>query len=592
MKTTSPSVTYTISIEKTHAHLFEVRCEIANPKLRSQKVSLPAWIPGSYLVRDFAKNIVQISAFEGSKKLEISKIDKDSWHITGAQKNLTVCYEVYAHDKSVRAAFLDDTRAFFNGTSLFLKVEGKEQQNHRVLVTPSKQAIEQEWRIATSMKQLNPRHRGWGQYESNNYEDLIEHPFEIGAFVQKTFEVKGVRHELVIAGCPDVDITRISTDLQRVTAEHIRFWGAMPANRFLFLVNAVNDGYGGLEHTHSTALICSRDDLPRKNRKTNETKYQQFLGLCSHEYFHLWNVKRLKPAAFIPYKLNTETHTELLWAFEGITSYYDDLILLRAGLIDFQTYLGLLAKTISSVQRTPGRKKQSVAESSFDAWTKFYKQDENAPNAIVSYYTKGSLVALCLDLYLRKHTENKCSLDLLMRELWKKYGSKNSGLLDQSIQKTAEEISGLRLNNFFKKYVRGVDELPLSDLLEFAGIKLNFGYRRDNGDMGGFIQPEDFARGNTPSFNDIGIRLHSNSGRAKISNVLEKSSGQLAGLSPGDEIVAVDFKQVSSRDLQTTIDQHEVGNLLMLHVFRDQQLIELKLKLTKPVKDTAFLTIV
>ena len=414
-------VLYTIQAVQPAAHLFEVSLRLAEPDPAGQVFSLPAWIPGSYMIREFARNIVSLSAEAGGKAVPATKLDKHSWRLpAGIQGPVTLRYTVYAWDLSVRSAHLDQTHGFFNGTSVFLAAHGHEDAPHRVNIRPPKGLEDARWRVATSLPEAvgekgAAERYGFGLYRADSYDDLIDHPVEMGTFTLGEFEACGVPHAVAITGRHDCDMGRLLADLKPVCERQIRLFGEpAPMSRYVFLTTAVGDGYGGLEHRASTALLCSRADLPHVGMDEATDGYRQFLGLCSHEYFHTWNVKRIKPAAFVPYRLAEESYTRLLWAFEGFTSYYDDLMLVRSQRIGLDDYLGLLAKTITQVHKGSGRHKQSVAESSFEAWTKYYRQDENSPNAIVSYYTKGALVALLLDLRLRAESHGARSLDTLM----------------------------------------------------------------------------------------------------------------------------------------------------------------------------------
>jgi predicted metalloprotease with PDZ domain len=402
-------IRYAIRPLNPEAHTFTVSCTVPDPDPAGQCLALPAWIPGSYLIRDFARHIVTIRAECGGKPWRLTKIDKHTWRAPACPDGeaLSVHCEIYAWDLSVRGAHLDQSHGFFNGTSVFLRVIGHEEAPCQVDIEAPPGPQYADWRIATA---LQPAHaepggakaHGFGVYQAANYDELIDHPVEMGLFTLASFSACGVDHEIAISGRHDADIERIAADLARICAWQIRFFGEpAPMSRYVFLVTAVGEGYGGLEHRASTALLCSRDDLPYPGMGKISEGYRKFLGLCSHEYFHTWNVKRIKPAEFIPYDLDRENFTTLLWFFEGFTSYYDDLALLRSGSIKLADWLEITAKTISSVQRGPGRRLQTLAESSFDAWSKFYRPDENTPNAVVSYYAKGALVALALDLTLR-----------------------------------------------------------------------------------------------------------------------------------------------------------------------------------------------
>src|SRR5690606_22666560 len=358
-----------------------------------------------------------------------TKSDNHTWQIAPCTGPLQVDYVVYAWDLSVRGAHLDETHGFFNGTSVFLRVEGQEHEPCLLELAPPRGIVG--WKVYTSLPEARgyrgaARRHGFGLYRAPDYDALLDHPVEMGTPQVARFTAHGAEHELVFTGVvPNLDLARITEDTRRICEAQIAFFEPRAkrapfldsSDRYVFMTMVVGDGYGGLEHRASTALMASRRDLPVVGQSGQSDGYRTFLGLVSHEYFHTWNVKRIKPAAFAPYDLQQPDLTRLLWVFEGFTSYYDDLMLLRANTIDMPEYLRLLGKTITGVARAPGRHKQSVAESSFDTWTRFYKQDENSPNALVSYYTKGALVALGLDLLIRRDSAGTHSLDDVMRLL-------------------------------------------------------------------------------------------------------------------------------------------------------------------------------
>jgi predicted metalloprotease with PDZ domain len=576
-------------MEEAFSHLFNITCHVNVRGHEKLVVSLPSWIPGSYLIRDFAKNIVQIKAFCGGKELQMQKLDKDSWSVQTSGKPITVYYQIYARDLSVRTAFLDQFRAFFNGTSLFIRIHGSESKEHVVSISKPEWLDENKnWKVATSMPQSHLDQFGFGDYTSASYDALIDHPFEISDFLQSSFRVQGVRHDVVVVGCPHANIRKICNDLKLIVKTQIKFWGELPVDRYTFLINAVSDGYGGLEHSHSTALICSKLDLPTGTDENIDDNYLRFLGLCSHEYFHLWNVKRLKPEKFSPYDLTKENYTELLWAFEGITSYYDDLMLCRAGLIDANRYLNLLAKTITSVKKTRGNSKQTLAESSYYAWTKFYKQDESAINTIVSYYTKGSLAALSLDLHLRKKTKGRTSLDTVMRALWKKYGETGIGIPEDGIEAVAAEVSGLNLKIFFDQTIRSTQQLPLKKLLSHAGIELHFTAPQNALDSGGVINEPTNANVRKIK-HDLGFTYTDTPSGLRVKQVFDNSAAQRSGLAPQDMIVAFNRTRPSKNNVQRIVDLEKKNTSIPIHIFRDDVLHTLQFKIEPAQRDTAYL---
>jgi predicted metalloprotease with PDZ domain len=586
---TNNAIRYTIFPANPEGHLFGVTCIIDSPDPGGQQFSMPAWIPGSYLLREFARHVVRIRARSGRREVPIVKLDKNTWVAEPCAGPLSIEYEVYAFDLSVRGAYLDTVRGFFNGTCVFLRVHGAEERSHKVDIRSPRGSRYRNWRIATAMGRDGAKAYGFGKYVAANYDELIDHPVEMGEFSLTTFRAGGVPHDIVISGQHNADMKRLARDLKTLCETQIAFWGDAPMERYVFLVLAVGDGYGGLEHRASTSLITNRNDLPGPGTLASDENYRTFLGLCSHEYFHTWNVKRIKPESFTPYDLDRENYTKLLWAFEGITSYYDDLMLARSGLISRDAYLELLGKTITQVQRGAGRHKQSVAESSFDAWTKFYRQDENAPNAIVSYYSKGSLIALCLDLLIRQKTGGRKSLDNVMRILWKRYGRTGKGVPEDGVEQVAEQISGVKLGRFFKSAVHGTGELPLSRLLKEVGVDMKFRQAESMADRGGTAEGKGAPKASHGP--GLGIRTRTVGTDLKITHVLDGGSAQRAGLSSGDIVVAIDDLRVSGGNLEKLLSPRRPGEKIHLHVFRRDELLLLDVDLQAPPRDTCYLNL-
>ncbi|MBP6097132.1 MAG: M61 family metallopeptidase [Methyloversatilis sp.] len=570
------AVRYRITPVHPEAHLFEVEIDIAKPAAEGQRLSLPAWIPGSYMIREFARHIVRIEARDGIKAVPLVKLDKHTWQAAPCEGVLRVRYEVYAWDLSVRAAHLDTTHGFFNGSSVFLRVHGCEHTPCEVDIRPPAGRAYKEWRIATTLPEAGGRNgakrHGFGLYRAAKYDELIDHPVEMGGFALHEFKACGVPHEVAITGHHDIDAARLCEDLRRICEWQIRLFGEpAPFERYVFLVMAVGDGYGGLEHRSSTALLCSRNDLPAPGASEMSDAYRGFLGLCSHEYFHAWNIKRIKPAAFEPYDLTRENYTRLLWAFEGVTSYYDDLALVRSGVITQDDYLKLLAKTVTQVMRGGGRFKQSLADSSFDAWIKYYRQDENAPNAIVSYYAKGALVALALDLTLRSKTRGAVSLDDVMRRLWLDHGQTGVGVPEDGVRRVAEAVSGLKLKKFFSEATEGTDDLPLDDLLRAVGIDLSFD-----------------AANTAPV---LGVKTANEGDNVKLTQVLDHGAAQRAGLSAGDVLVALDNLRITAISLDSLLKRRQPGDEVKINAFRRDELMKFRVRLDAAPADQAKIAI-
>ncbi|WP_186426476.1 M61 family metallopeptidase [Cupriavidus metallidurans] len=577
-------IRYAIAPLHPEAHLFAVTVTVDVPDPAGQVFTLPAWIPGSYMIRDFARNIVRIRADAGDVAVPLTKLDKQSWQAAPLAADagpLVVSYEVYAWDLSVRAAHLDTTHGFFNGSSVFLRVVGQDDGPCSVDIHAPAGEAYADWRVATALPEARgpggARRYGFGRYQAADYDELIDHPVEMGTFALASFRACGVQHDVVFTGkVPQLDLQRVCRDLKKICEAQIKLFEPRSARapmldsnrRYVFMTMVTTDGYGGLEHRASTALMCARNDLPARGDSEASEGYRTFLGLCSHEYFHTWNVKRIKPAAFVPYQLESETYTPLLWLFEGFTSYYDDLVLVRTGLVTDQQYVEMLGKTWNGVLRGSGRTKQSVADSSFDAWTKYYRQDENAPNAIVSYYTKGSLVALALDLTIREKTRGRKSLDDIMRALWQRYGrdfyapgAAQRGVTEAEVYALFDDVTGLKLGTLLRALTEGTGEIGLVPLFRAFGVKAE-------------VQKPDGTAA-------LGIKTAKQDGWVRVSQVLDGGAGQKAGLSAGDLLAAVDGLRVAPGQLEKLLGRYRAGDRVELHVFRRDELQVLPVTLAR-----------
>jgi predicted metalloprotease with PDZ domain len=581
---------YRVALHSLQAHLFRITLTVPAPA-EQQLLRLPVWIPGSYLVREFAKHLQHLECRQGDRIRPLQQRDKASWAVD-CQPGvpLQITYEVYANDPSVRTAWLDATRGFFNGTSLCLRVEGQERQPHLLELAASD--APKGWSVATGLAPVKVNKAGFGLYQAANYDELVDCPVELGPFWSGTFIACGIPHRFVVAGAPpSFDGAQLLADTQAICEAELRFWhgpdagktskaikkdsasrnqdagySPIPIKNYVFMLNAVHDGYGGLEHKNSTALICTRKDLPRLPRSTlapsahkQPEGYTTLLGLISHEYFHTWNVKRLRPAELATYDYTQENYTELLWFFEGFTSYYDDLLLRRAQRIDNGVYLKLLTKTINQVSQTPGRLVQSVAQSSFDAWVKYYRQDENTANATVSYYTKGALVALCLDLTLR--AEGKTTLDDVMRGLWVR--CQGGPLAEADLLAVLQAQTGRSYAKEMAHWVHSTKELPVAELLEQHGVQVN-------------REPDQVAQ-------QLGLRVKE-SGGLFIQQVLRGGAAEKAGFAAGDEWLAVQtegepWRMQALDDLTLYTGKAKKVSAL---VSRDKRLMSLSLALPAP----------
>lgn len=590
-------IQYTIECRDPFAHLLKVNLTIQAP-LATQKISLPTWIPGSYLIRDFAKHIVEISAKDcQGNPLLLTPEGLSSWRFN-ATDAVEIEYFVYAWDLSVRKAHFDQTHAFFNGTSVFLAVENQRDCPAKVSLIENAFTKQACWKCATGMPSINTNPNGFGDYWAQDYRDLIEYPFEIGNYQQVEFEAGGIEHRMVFTGRlnSNTDLVRIARDVQKICATEIEFFGLQathnpPMQSYLFQVMVTTSDYGGLEHRNSTALICSRDDLAFIGMEQATDGYLQFLELCSHEYFHTWNVKRILPKPYQESLLDKPAMSHQLWWFEGVTSYYDALFLLKSDLIDHATYMNLLAKQLSKIYLMPGRFKQSLADSSHYTWTKFYQQDEDAPNSIISYYTKGSLVALALDLTLRAQTQNHCSLDTVVRHLWENFGSKNQGLGQGLEEKQIETIcsqlcmqhGGQSLEPFFEQALYQTEDLDLEALFKPFGYRFVLRPAQNPGDQGGNLDAEllDKLVSSPPS--SIGARLQDlpTGGGVLITHVWHQQAAYQAGLTQGDELVAIDGLRVQSKSqVEQLLSRHNpqgTGQTWQCHYFRRDELYQTSL---------------
>lgn len=556
--TRAAPVHYRVEAADLHAHLFHVTLTIAEPQAQ-QRLSLPVWIPGSYLVREFSRHLQRLAARQDGRPVAVHQMDKCSWQVDCVPSSpLVVTYEVYAFDNSVRTAWLDTQRGFFNGTSLCLRVHEQEALVHELELVPGKDQAH--WEAATGLAPVKVNKRGFGSYHAADYDELVDCPVELGPFFSGEFKAGGVPHRFVVAGASEsFDGVRLLADVQKVCETQIRFWHDRkrpPHKSYLFILNAVDDGYGGLEHRNSTALIASRRDLPRIGDTRMSEGYVTLLGLISHEYFHTWNVKRLRPAEFAHYDYGAENYTQLLWFFEGFTSYYDDLLLRRAGVIEDATYVKLLNKTINQVMQTPGREVQSVAQASFDAWVKYYRQDENTANATVSYYTKGALVALCFDLTLR--AEGHTTLDDVMRSLWQR--CKAGPMTEADFAAVLKELGGRAFTRELAAWVHGTRELPLRDLLEQHGLAV-------------LEEPSQMQQ-------RLGLRVIETNG-VQIKNVLRGGAGEQAGFAATDEWLGVEvaghgWRLTKLDDLSLYAGTHRKITAL---VARDRRLLRLELSI-------------
>jgi predicted metalloprotease with PDZ domain len=563
-------VRYRLGMPEPHTQLFHVEMVIEGVQGATELV-MPSWTPGSYLLREFARNVRTFEARDArGGALAWTKTDKSTWRVEApGSGEVHVGYTVFGHELSVRTSHLDASHAAVNGASVFLFVRGREREEIALEVVPPGP----EWRISTALTPL-----GAGRFAAEDYDALIDGPLEIGTHDLLEWDVDGVPHAYAIWGRGNLDAERLRSDTTRIVRAARDLWGVLPYERYLFIVHLVPGGYGGLEHRSSTVLQVDRWAFRGK-------EYEQFLGLVAHEHFHVWNATRIRPEPLESYEYTRESYTRNLWVLEGLTTYYTDLLLRRAGLLTPQRYLERLGDAVQRLQALPGRAFQSLEAASFDAWIRFYRPDATTPNAQISYYQKGALVGLLLDMEIRSATGNRRSLDDVMRLLWERYGRRDAGFPEDAaagMRALAEEVHGGSLREFFARYVAGTEELDFDRLLGAAGLRVvqvstatATGGGQDEDPEGPRPQPTP----RTVAEVEIGARWKEESGRTRLTHVLDGTPAHRAGLNAGDELVALDGLRVTGPALNARLAHHAPGERLALTVFRRDELLELPLVL-------------
>lgn len=539
---------YQIEFDDYRQHLIHVTLRfLANP---TQVLSLPTWIPGSYLIREFSKHIESVKAYdEAGRQLKINKFEKNKWRLYNTDHELiTVEYDVYAYDLSVRGAYVDQSRLYVNPACVCLGLQDQQDSAIEVEVFLPKEL--KHFQLATGLVSKSLV-KGRFTLKADHYAQLIDAPFELAEQTRFSFEANGIPHEFVVSGQHAMNAERMKQDLEKICSTEISMFGSAPFEDYTFMTMATGNSYGGLEHPNSTSLITPRSDLPKLNEPEEpSTDYQRFLGLCSHEYFHSWLVKFIRPENFANYDLDQEGYTSLLWIFEGFTSYYDDLILYRSGVISQASYLSLLKGQIDRYLQNPGRFIQSVSESSFDAWIKFYRQDENSNNAGTSYYNKGCLVALSLDLGLRLRGS---SLDALMRRLYENT-QKGIQVNERTIVELCNELTGSNWIEQINHLINTTDELPLDQLFPEFGLS----YRLKNEKALPF-----------------GLKLVDKPEGVLIQQARREGTGAIAGLSANDVIVAIDGLKASEKLLSQYSKQQD---RFTVYAFRRDEFMQFELQ--------------
>lgn len=561
-------VRYQLELLDFVSHYYRVTLEVTPCSVEPMRLRLPAWIPGSYMVRDFARNIQAMQVVNHQGTLPWHQVDKQTWQVAHGGSPFQLSYVVYAYDLSVRANYFNDEIAVVNPAACCLEVADCGPLSLTVL--PG--GAPEHWQVATGLTRAeNTAPLSFGEYVARDYAQLIDCPLLIGDIAVRSFVVAGVTHHHAVVGAWNADYDRVAEDLRRICDTQRQVFGELPAdlNEYWFLTWVVDKGYGGLEHRNSTLLLCNRFDLPNPRAPEQLTDdYVTFLGLCSHEYFHTWWVKRARPKVFSHYQLDAEQYTDQLWLYEGFTSYFDDLALVHCGLINKQRYLTLLSETISRVERASNQHRQSLRASSFNAWTMYYKQDENAQNAVTNYYGKGSLVALCLEAQLQ---QRGLSLAGFMQACWQAYGRNESGsdwsLLAQILDGYTGDSS---LSNLLWQWIDEAKPLPLVESLAALGVTMTSRAASNQQDVSGVktfvVEPRGF--GAWYEFKPEGMH---------ISAVAEYSAAKQAGLMAGDIVIAAQGLKLSETSWREILQRTAADLPIELHLFRQQRLVCLTL---------------
>ena len=537
---TDLEIHYQVSMPDPASHLFDVVLHIQGWQSQVLDLKMPVWTPGSYLVREYARHL-QDFAVEAEHPLSWRKLSKNHWQIdTQNTSTITVHYRSFANELTVRTNHLDVTHGYFNGAALFFYIPGFEQHPIRVTIVPP----QPNWQVTTALPTVPHLEN---TFEAADYDTLVDSPFEVGTHQVYEFEALGKPHQLAIWGAGNVDPNKIIEDTQRIIAVEADLFGGLPYDRYLFLLHLASQGFGGLEHKNSCSLIYSRFGFRADDR------YHRFMQLVAHEFFHLWNVKRIRPKALETFDYDGENYTPSLWFSEGTTSYYDLNFPLRAGIYDAKAFLKALGKEISRYLTTPGRLVQPLSESSFDAWIKLYRRDANSDNSQISYYLKGEMVSLLLDLLIRAKFDNQRSLDDVLRQMWQQFGQPEIGFTPEQLQSVIESVAEENLTDFFHRYLDTTEELPFNQYLALFGLK---------------IQPEGTAKASP----FLGLTAKAENGRELIKFVEFDSPAQRAGISPDDELLAINGFRVRSSDLNDRLNDFAPGDTIQITTFHQDEL--------------------
>ncbi|KAA0211333.1 M61 family metallopeptidase [Ignavibacteria bacterium CHB1] len=526
-------ISYKLSIEKPSTHYCNVELRFRSEHT-TDKISLPVWTPGSYLIREFARFVSNVSCRDENNDLvSIQKVNKNTWQINGQPGERIVSYRVYCNETTVRSSVINNKRAFLNGSNFFMRVENKEHLEHEVEFK-----VPDAWRnISTGLYQ-----RSQFIFYHKNYDDFIDCPVEIGNQIIESFEVNGIKHTISIHGKGNYDPKRLQGEFKSIVETQSNFFGGIPYDFYTFLIDFQESGYGGLEHKNSFAAIFPSWDF------NDPEAYRKFLGLISHEYFHLWNVKRIRPVELGPFDYDKENYTESHWITEGWTSFYDNLFLYRSGLINESEYYSLIKREVNEVLHYSGRFEMSLAESSFDNWIKFYRKHENTRNEQISYYTKGALVAMLLNLEIIKLTDCKHSLDDVLLCLWKDYKENpETGYTQSRVRDLCESICGKSFETFWQDFIYGTKDIPIDQYFELSGLKL---VDTNSGKI------------------SLDVAYSSNHEGVYLNEVYKGGTAYDSGLQSGDEIIAINNIRVSRNQLDKILGSFKYGDEIEVMINR------------------------
>ena len=535
-----PQLVYKIAMPQPQTHLFEIALTVHNWDRELLDLKMPVWTPGSYLVREYAKQLQNFSAVDSQgKQLTTEKIAKHHWQIqTSHHSSITISYRMFANELTVRTNHLDATHGYFNPAALCFYVPGYEHCPIEItIISPAPN-----WKVTTPLPEIHAQ-----TFLAADFDTLVDSPFEIGCQQIYDFTVLDKPHQLVVWGEGNLDPQVAINDIKKIVEVEAKIFGGLPYEQYIFLLHLSPAGGGGLEHKNCCSLL-----YPRFSFQAGE-RHNRFMQLVAHEFFHLWNVKRIRPIALEKFDYERENYTPSLWFSEGTTSYYDLLIPRWAGIYDEQEFLAELSKEITRFMTTPGRLVQPLSESSFDAWIKLYRPDANSSNSQMSYYLKGEMVTLLLDLLIRDRTHGNKSFDDVLVAMWEQFGKAEIGFTETQLKQIIESIANHDLTEFYDRYIHGVEELPFNDYLAAVGVELK--------------------SVNTNNVPNLGIIVKSEHGREMIKSVASNSPAQLAGVDPGDELLAIDGFKISADKLIDRLKSYQVGDRVELTIFHGDRLI-------------------